>query len=116
MKTQLLSTKAHCINDYALAAGAMILPSLLGVNKKAAAIYGLLGLNLATYTAVTDNSTGVVSGISLDTHKKIDIANLATIYAATLAKPIRKDKKALAFHAGLALFATLNVLLTDWDN
>lgn len=101
--------------DYALATVLLVGPPALGLNKKATNVYRGLAANLITYNALTDYPAGLKPVISLDTHRKIDYANLATFAFAFFYKAIQKDKKALSFHAGVTALAVSNVLLTDWN-
>ncbi len=115
MSTKPFSPKQHGLNDYGFVALQLLVPPLLGFNKKAVKLYRFLGFNLLTYNALTDTPVGIRPVISYQTHKKIDIANVAGLAAATLLPVIRKEKKVLAFHLGFVALAAVNILLTDWD-
>ena len=116
MNTKPITPKMHGIMDYSLAATLLLAPPALGLNKKATNIYRGLAANLMSYNAMTDYSVGIKPVISLQTHKKVDYANLALFAIAGLLKPVRKEKKALAFHAGVIAMAAANIFLTDWDS
>ena len=87
----------------------------MNVNPKAKRFYNGLGYNVVAINGSTDHGAGFKPVISMKTHQKLDYANLALLYGMFTAKRIRKDKNALAFHIGLTAFATVNVLLTDYD-
>jgi hypothetical protein len=116
MNTKPITLKMHGIMDYALATTLLLAPPVLGLNKKVTNIYRGMAANLMVYNAMTDYSAGIKPVISLQTHKKVDYANIALFAIAGLLKPVMKDKKALAFHAGVTVMAAANVLLTDWDS
>jgi hypothetical protein len=115
MDTNLLSPKAHGIMDYALAATLLTAPKALGINNKAVRMYALLAAKLTTYNLLTDHPVGVKPAISMETHKKIDYANLGVLLMGFLSKRVRKDQRALAFHSAVTVMAVANVLLTDWE-
>jgi len=108
-----ISPKMHGIIDYAFTSAQIIVPSVLGVNKKADRLFKLLGSNLMIYNSLTNHGTSVKPVIPFKTHMYIDNYNLLGLFLLTAYKPIRKDRKALGFHLGFLALATLNVLLTD---
>lgn len=116
MNAKPITLQMHGILDYALAATMLVGPPALGINKKAANISRGMAANLVSYNAMTDYSVGLKPVISVRTHKKIDYGNLATMAAAFFYGAIKKDKKALAFHAGITALAAANVLFTDWES
>lgn len=114
MKSKPISPLLHGLIDYGFTAAQLALPPLLGLNKKAVNLYRLLGANLCTYNALTAHGAAAKPLLSFKTHKNIDCANVAGLALLTLYKGIRKDKKALLFHAAFVALAVANVLLTDW--
>lgn len=115
MKVKPVSPTLHGINDYALAAILMIVPEILCLNKKAKRMYKGIGANILMYNAVTDHPVGFKPVISESAHRKIDLVNLAGLALSGFHKEVRKDGKALAFHAGVIALAVLNTILTDWE-
>jgi len=105
----------HGLIDYGFIASLFAVPKLLGLKKSTADLYKVLGTNLGIYNALTDHGAAIKGVIPFKTHYKIDYGNLAGLALLTLYKGIRKDKKALAFHAAFVALAAANVLLTDWE-
>lgn len=114
MKNKPISPLAHGLIDYGFVATQLVLPPLLGVNKKAVKLFRFLGVNLGTYNALTAHGAAIKPLIPFQTHYKIDYGNVAGLALLTLHKSIRKDKKALLFHSLFVALAAANVLLTDW--
>lgn len=115
MKVKPISPTLHGINDYAIAALLMIVPEMLCLNKKAKRMYKGMGANILMYNAVTDHPVGLKPVISESVHRKMDLANLAGLALSGFHKEVRKEGKALAFHAGITALAVLNTILTDWE-
>jgi len=114
MIPKLISPKQHGYADYGFAAALLFTPAVLGMNTKAQKIYAALGCNVIAINSVTDHGSAIKPLLSIETHQKIDMANIALLYGLFTVDPIQKDKKALAFHIGLTALATLNVLMTDY--
>lgn len=115
MKTKPISPAAHGLIDYALAGSLLILPSVLGLNKKVKNLYTAEALGLLTYVAVTKHPAAVKPLIPFTVHGKIDPFNVAGFAAQTFLKSFPKDKKALLFNIAFTAVAGLTVLLTDWE-
>ena len=109
-----IDIKTHAINDYVFGAVQLAGPSLLGINKKAASAYQLLGTAFTTVNALTDTPVGT-SVISVKTHQKADLSFLGLLSALTFSKMIKNDKKALGFHLGFLALTLMNYLMTDYD-
>jgi len=114
MMPKILSPKQHGVADWGLAAGLVALPKLLNVNPTAQKLYCALGLNILSINGTTDHGVGVAPLISIETHKKLDLANLALLYGMFSSKIVTGDKETRNFHIGLTALATLNVLTTDY--
>jgi hypothetical protein len=114
MIPKLLSPKQHGYMDYGFAAALLAVPSLIGMNATASNIYTALGCNVLAINGTTDHGLPLQPMLSLEAHRKIDLANIALLYGLFTVAPIIKDKKALRFHSALTALATLNVLLTDY--
>ncbi len=115
MNTKPISPKAHCLTDYALVSSLLVLPQLLGFNKKVKTIYAAEALTLLGYVAVTDSPVAVKPLIPFPVHGKIDPFNVGQFALQSFFKPFREDKKALIFNIGFTALAGITVLLTDWD-
>jgi hypothetical protein len=115
MIPKMLSPKQHGIADWGFVAGLFLIPKLLKVNSKALKFYNALGSNVLAVNGVTDHGVGIKPLISVKTHEKLDVINVALLYLLFGTKMIRHDKKALGFHLGLTALATANILLTDYD-
>jgi hypothetical protein len=115
MNTQPVSPKTHALLDYALTGSLLILPSLLGMNKKAKLIYATEALALLPYVALTKQPLAIKGVIPFRTHGKIDAFNVAQFALLSFVKPFRKTKKELLFNIAFTAIAGLTVLLTDWN-
>jgi hypothetical protein len=116
MNKKPISPKMHGVIDYAFATGLLVLPSLLGLNKKAKNLYKVMAAEMFLYSSLTDYPAGIASLIPYETHRKIDVANIAGMAADTLYKPIRKQKRAMLFHVIATTAALTTFLLTDWKD
>jgi hypothetical protein len=116
MNPRPITPKAHGLIDYGFTAVQLLAPALLGVNHKAANLYRVLGLNLLSYNAITKHQAAVKPFISYNAHHQIDRGNVGFIALLAALPFVRKDKKALAFHAAFLGLALLNVVLTDWND
>ena len=114
MNKKLISPKMHGVIDYTFAAGLLVLPSLLGLNKKAKNLYKVMAAEMFLYSSLTDYPAGIASLIPYETHRKIDVVNIAGMAADTFYKPVRKQKRAMLFHLAATTAALTTVLLTDW--
>ncbi len=110
-----VSPKVHALIDYALVGSLFIIPSVLGLNKKAKRIYAAEALALLVYVALTDTPVAVKPLIPFPVHGKIDPFNVGQFALQSFLKPFKKDKKALIFNIGFTALAGLTVLLTDWN-
>lgn len=109
-----ISPLAHGVIDYAFSGVQAFVPPLLNVNPVAGATFKLLACGFAAVNVLTDTPVGLKPLISFGAHKQLDRAFLVG-QAALLATPfIRKDKKALLFHAGFLALAVLNYVFTDY--
>jgi hypothetical protein len=107
---------AHGIIDYGFAASLFILPSLLGVKRKNAQLYAVMGSGLAAVNAITDHGAGITPKLTFEEHRKFDLVNLVTMASVIGTKAIRSDRKALPLHAALLAVTLTHFLLTDWDS
>ena len=104
---------AHGIIDYGIIASLFVVPKTMDMDKKAQNLYSILGSSLGIYNAVTNHGAGILPLVSFKTHYKIDYFNLGLVGLLGFHRAIRKDKKALLFHAALVALATATVVLTD---
>ena len=114
MNKKPISPKMHGIIDYSFAAGLLVLPTLLGLNKKVRNLYKIMAAEMFLYSSLTDYPAGLAPLIPYETHRKIDVANIAGMAADTFYKPIRKQKRATLFHIAATTAALTTLLLTDW--
>ena len=105
----------HGIIDYTFSAALLVVPHLLKLNKKAVRLYTFNGVNTALYCAITGYPLGIKHYIPYKLHRKIDIDTIGLLALTTLYKPIRKDKRAVAFNISMIVAGIVTVLLTDWD-
>jgi hypothetical protein len=105
----------HGIMDYLFSGVQLLVPSLLKLNKKAVKTYAAMGTGFLATNALTDTPVGIKPVISLQTHRQIDAVALASLAMLSVAKPIRKDKKALTFHLFYLAAAITNYVLTDYN-
>lgn len=112
MIPKLLSPKQHGYADYGFAAAMLAVPSFLGMNAAARQVYAALGCNVLAINGATDHGAAIYPLISVEAHRKIDLANIGLLYGLFTVAPIQKDKKALRFHIALTALATINVLMT----
>lgn len=100
--------------DYAVSGIQLLAPQLLNLNPAAKITYGLLSAGILANNALSDTEVGVKRSISMRKHRNVDVGLLIG-QVALLALPfIRKDKKALALHAGLLAVSLVEFLLTDY--
>jgi hypothetical protein len=116
MRNKPFTAAIHCSIDYAFVAIQLFVPSLLGVNRTAVRRSRILGSSVLALNSLTKSPVALKSEIPFKTHGRIDCWTLGGLALLTLAKDIRKDKKALAFHLGFLAMATANVFLTDWNS
>jgi hypothetical protein len=110
-----LTPKAHGVLDYVFSGVQLLGPSLLGINRKASNTYRAIGAGFTVLNALTNTPVGLQKRIPFKTHQKADIGFLVGMSALSLAAPIRKDKRALAFHLGFLAVAILHYALTDYN-
>lgn len=115
MNSQPISPKVHALTDYVLAGSLLLLPTVLGLNKKAVKIYVAEALILLPYIALTKTPVALKPMIPLRIHKKIDAVNIAQFALQTIFNPIRRDRKALLLNLAFTLITGVSVLLTDWN-
>jgi hypothetical protein len=114
MNTKPISRKTHALLDYALTGSLLILPSLLGMNKKAKLIYAAEALVLLPYVALTKQPLAVKGIIPFKTHGKIDPFNVGQFALQSFFKPFHRTKKELLFNIAFTAIAGMTVLLTNW--
>ena len=109
-----VSPAAHGIVDYILSGIEIAGPPLLGLNPRAARTYQAIGAGYTIINALTKTPVGVKRLIALKTHKKGDLGLLTGLALLSVVPFIRKDKKALIFHAAFLGLAVLQYILTDY--
>jgi hypothetical protein len=114
MKNGPISPKTHALLDYALTGSLLVLPYLLGMNKKAKQIYAAEALILLPYVALTRQPLAIKGLIPFKTHGKIDTLNIAQFALQSFFKPFRKTNKELVYNIAFTALSGLTVLLTDW--
>jgi hypothetical protein len=114
MNNKPISPKTHALIDYALTGSLLVLPSLLGMNKKARLIYAVEALVLLPYVALTKQPISIKGVIPFQIHGKIDLFNVGQFAVQSFFTPFKKTKKELLFNIAFTAVAGLAVLLTDW--
>ncbi|MEJ2880515.1 hypothetical protein [Pedobacter sp. GR22-6] len=115
MDTKPISPKAHALIDYALAGSLLILPRVLGMNKKVKKIYNTEALVPLPYIAMTRQPLAIKKLIPFKTHGKIDPFNIAQFALQSLLPAFRKSRKELIFNIAFTCVAGATVLLTNWN-
>ena|SRR5690606_2964196 len=115
MKKPIDST-THAIMDYSMSGIPLLLPALLGLNRKARRTYQAMGLAMLGLNTLTDTPVGLTKLISVKDHQKADAGMLAGLAAMTASKMVSKDRKGLAFHLGFITLVAAQYLLTDYDS
>lgn len=115
MNTKPISSATHCLIDYALVGGLLVLPTLLGFSKKVKKLYAAEAAVLGVYVAFTNHPAAVKPLIPVALHGKIDPFNIAAFTAQTFFKPFQNDKRATIFNIAFTAIAAATVLLTDWE-
>jgi hypothetical protein len=110
-----VSPRNHGIIDYAFSGLQMGLPWILGLNKKTAGTYSLLGAGVLAINALTNTPVGMKKKMSMTTHKKVDIGLLAGLGLLTAVPYILKEKKSRIFHLVVLGGALASFLLTDYE-
>jgi hypothetical protein len=111
-----ISPTIHGILDYALSGVQMLVPGMLGLNKKVVKTYLDLGSGFLGVNALTNTPVGLKRVISMKDHQKADAAFLTTLALLTFTKMMAKDKKALPFHLVMLGLSVTNYLMTDYDD
>jgi hypothetical protein len=109
-----VSPTTHGIVDYILSGVELAAPPLLGLNPRAARTYQAIGAGYTLVNALTKTPVGIKKLIPLKTHQKGDIGLLVGLTLLSAVPFIRKDKKALVFHAAFLGVAVLQYILTDY--
>ena len=111
-----ITPKMHGMIDYAMGSALAVLPKVIGLNPAAVNTYMGVAGNILAVNAMTDTPAGVSRVMSVDAHRKADMATLGGLAMLTFAKPFRHDKKALGFHLGFLTLALAEFLLTDFNS
>ncbi|HEX9981055.1 MAG TPA: hypothetical protein VGB50_10885 [Flavobacterium sp.] len=111
-----INTKMHGIIDYAMGSALAVLPAALGLGPTAVKSYMGIAGNILAMNAMTDSPVGMKKVMSVKAHRNADIATLGGLALMTMAKPFRKDRKALYFHLGFLSLALAEFLLTDFNS
>lgn len=115
MERKPISPAQHGIIDYAFSGIQLAGPAAIGMNKKAARAYQILGNKFLLVNSLTDTPAGIKKVISFKDHQKLDLVFIAGLSLLTLYKPIRKNRKSLCFHLGFLGTAVAHYLLTNYD-
>ena len=110
-----VNARTHGLLDYGFAAVQMIIPSILGLNKVARLTYLQLGVPFLLVNMFTDNDVCLKPAINMKTHRKIDASTLAGLAMLSFTPMIRNSRKAMLFHATFIALASVNYLLTDYE-
>lgn len=116
MQTKPISPAGHAVIDYLLVGGLLVLPRMLGLNKKVRRIYGAEAAGLLPYVAITKTPVAACPLIPFAVHGTIDPFNVAAFAVQTFAAPFRRQKKAVLFNIGFTAIALATVLLTDFTS
>lgn len=114
MKKPINST-VHGIIDYAFSGIQLFLPAILDLHPKAVKTYRLMGVGFLVLNCLTDTSVGLKPMVSLKDHQKADAGFVSALWALTVSKMIRQNKRTLAFHLIFSSIATVNYFLTDYN-
>ena len=102
--------------DYAVSGAQLLAPQLLHINPAAKLTYGLLSAGILVNNALSDTPVGIRRNISMRKHRNVDTALLIGQVALIALPFIRKDKKALALHAGILALSLVQFILTDYKS
>lgn len=116
MENKPLKPIHHGIIDYGFAAVQLVVPTLLGLNKKTRKLHQLFGLKLLGMNALTDTPAGIKPVISLKTHQKADLAVLGSMTALTAMSHISNKRRSLIFHLAFVGLSAAHYLLTDYNS
>jgi hypothetical protein len=114
MKNKPITAGAHGLTDYAFGLALLTVPKMLGSDKRTVQIYQAMAGQIFLYSALTKQPYALKQVLSLPTHKKIDILNLATLALFSAYKGVRANKNTLAFNIGMTVLGMVTVCLTDW--
>lgn len=114
MERHLLSFNQHGLNDHFFSVSALLMPRVIGLNSTSVKFYTILGISLFAYNALSDHRFAFKRYLSLKTHKRIDIANVCLLCAATGLPAFNKNKKQLIFHLGYSILATAHIFFSKW--
>jgi hypothetical protein len=116
MNTKPISPKIHGLIDYAFALALLVVPELIGSQKKTRLLYKIIAGEVFLYSALSKHPYALKPLIPFRIHKKIDMVNLSGLALLGAYKGIHKHKPTLLFHAGMTVLGITTVLLTNWDN
>jgi hypothetical protein len=116
MKNKPITPAIHGLGDYAFAIALLTMPGSLTANRKTAQLYRLIALEVLLYGALTKHRFALKPLISLNTHRNIDVGNLAGMALLNAVPGIRKNKQLLSFHLVMLGLGLANVLFTDWKS
>ena len=102
--------------DYTVSGVQLLAPQLLNINPAAKITYGILSAGILANNALSDTPVGIKRSISMRKHRNVDTALLIGQVALFALPFIRKDKKALALHAGILALSLVQFLLTDYKS
>lgn len=115
MRPKPITPFMHGIIDYTFAFALLTLPAIIKLNKKVRWLHAVNAISVLSYSFFTSYPPAIKQVIPLRLHKKLDSELLVLIALETIYKKIRKDKRAIAFQAGLLTTGITTVLLTDWN-
>jgi hypothetical protein len=109
---QVISTRTHGILDYLTAGAALLVPRLLGCNRKFTDAMTMLAVGKLGYSMMTRHELGLVKLIPMKVHLAMDTIGGATMAALPLLTD-EDDPTAAAFAVGMGIFDIAAAPLTQ---
>jgi hypothetical protein len=110
-----VSPALHGLLDYGIAAGNLVLPSLLGMSGRARAVFGAFGVQVAVVNALTAQPYAVQRLIPLRVHRRVDLAGAPAYVAVPLLTGAVRERRARVYWFATTAALLALYVLTDWD-
>ncbi|MBW0101339.1 hypothetical protein [Pseudonocardia sp. KRD291] len=110
-----ISPALHGALDYGFLGMMLVVPRLLGLDRRARALFGTFGAVQGTLNALTDQPLGVARLVPFATHGTAERDSLPLFVALPLLTGVLRDRAALGFFLGAGATLVTVYNLTDWD-
>jgi hypothetical protein len=105
----------HGLLDYGLAAGNLVLPSVLGMSGRARGVFAAFGLVQGAVDAVTVQPYAVRPIVPLAVHKMVDLGSAPVFAAVPLLTGVAREPRARFYWLAVGAALVAMFVLTDWE-